>query len=255
MFVEQLVGLITAILLVLAAILGLAKAYIELMKARRLDAEAEGTEDGKRPRGRRKAYWIWLSVSLVLFGSGGWLGRTSISLPVRMVHCWDFEKGTTTEKWGVLPEGGTHARQSPDVVTSADVARGGEVSLKVKTIDLRVKEKPGSHKKWLAVRYSGADLARARKLVASLYVPSNAEFDYADAKFFLKDSAKEWHESGAAGEGVELCPGDWVELSWDLDQANARDWLRPWLNILGIQLYVDGKFDGPVYLDEVRVYE
>ena len=156
---------------------------------------------------------------------------------------------------GGAARGGTHARQSPDVVTSADVARGGEVSLKVKTIDLRVKEKPGAHKKWLAVRYSGADLARARKLVASLYVPSNAEFDYADAKFFLKDSAKEWHESGAAGEGVELCPGDWVELSWDLDQANARDWLRPWLNILGIQLYVDGKFDGPVYLDEVRVYE
>lgn len=166
---------------------------------------------------------------------------------------WDFENGTV-QGWGIYDEEkGRVVTASVDVTTSSPKDAKGAYSLMVSNIDLLAPPKPGALKKWPAVRYEG-DLSNA-KVTALVYVPAGSGFRYADAKIFHFDSKWKWHESAWFGEGVHLQPGEWIELSWDLRRHKTFWWRRPWRKVLGIQIYVEGTFKGPIYIDNVVIYK
>jgi len=118
----------------------------------------------------------------------------------------------------------------------------------ISDINLPAPPEPNARKVLSAVRYKD-DLANT-KVVASVYIP-DAGFRYADARFFLFDDEWKCHQS----EGIELQPGEWVDLSWDLRYFKTFLWSRPWKKLLGIQIYVEGYFKGPVYIDDVKIYK
>ena len=133
--------------------------------------------------------------------------------------------------------------------------------LEVQKIDFPADSDVGESavKQWSAVQYEG-ELA-STKLTASVYIPADAEFRYADAKLFLFAGPKwEWHDNGTGGdnEGVPLIPGKWVDMSWHLRPHNTVGWAEPWpwRGIFGIQVYIGGgEFQGPVYIDDVKVWK
>lgn len=172
---------------------------------------------------------------------------------------WDFEDGTT-QSWGIY-DGQGRVVESPDVAAKSEEFADGTWCLRVDNINIEAesqKEGTAAFKKWLAVRYEGNLTLTNAKLAASVYTPAGAGFAYTDAKFFLflfREPDWEWRESGMAGQGVLLEPGKWVELAWDLRFEETRQWPSPWpwRNILGIQIYVEGTFKGPVYIDNVAI--
>lgn len=187
-------------------------------------------------------------------------------LTPRAVKTWDFED-ITDHDWGIYDEDRGRVIETPDVNRSQKFAKEGDWSLEVNDINIPTvsdKDRPGV-KKWPAVRYKGG-LSKA-KVIASVYVPSNANFRYADVKFFLHDGRWVCQQSGTkvrSGEGasylegVILEPGRWVDLSWDLRPHKTHGWTSPWpvRDAFGIQVYVeDGTFTGPIYIDNVTIYK
>lgn len=179
------------------------------------------------------------------------------STEIRVLKKWDSEDGTT-QGWGVYDEPRGTVVKSPDIAAESLEFADGTWCLRVDNIDIKTESDTGrvAFKKRLAVRYEGDVSLTNAKLVASIYVPADLAFDYADAKFFVFAGANwEWHESETADQGVLLEPGKWVDVSWDLRHEETRQWPSPWpwRNILGIQIYVEGTFKGPVYIDNVTI--
>lgn len=204
-------------------------------------------------RYRQLATVLGLAIAIVTYTVG------IRSFTARTVKTWDFEDGTA-QGWGVYDEEKGRVVETPDIINSQKFALG-QWSLEVTNINIPTESDQGKPavKKWPALYYKEG-LPGAR-LTASVYVPSNADFRFADVKFFLHAGGSwEWHESGRGkhNEGVILQPGKWVELSWDLRPHKTRGWASPWpwRDAFGIQVYVeDGTFTGPIYIDNVTIYK
>ena len=189
----------------------------------------------------------------------------------KQIMSWGFND-CTPGKWGIYDKSKTMVVKSSDVTTSTKNAQEN-CSLEVSNINLPAPPKFGAIKKWPAVQYD-QDLSRAR-MTAIVYVPEDANFDYADAKLFFiddqhVDDPQNWYECGSNGKGrhlqegesgdrgIRLRPGEWVRISCDLP---SQWW--PWSQlqpsqlrgIVGIQVYVEGSFPGPVYIDDVTIYK
>lgn len=183
---------------------------------------------------------------------------------VRIKKKWDFEAGTL-EGWGVYDEKKGRIVQCLRVVEKPEDSPEGSSCLEVdmtqipETIDLKATSDQGvkALKIPLAVVYQGG-LSEA-KVTASVYIPSDVDYDYADAKFFLFAGPDwEWHEGGRDGLGELLHPGNWADVTWDLRAEDTDQWPSPWpyRGVLGIQVYVEAaNFTGRVYIDNVSVIE
>ena len=203
------------------------------------------------PRYRELAAAMGFAVAIVTYTVG------TIFFTPRIVKTWDFEDGTA-QGWGIYDEEKGRVIHSADVIQSQKFAKG-DWSLEVNSFDIRTSSSEGKPalKKWPAVYY--ADGLSKAKVTASVYIPSSADYRFADVKFFLFAGGKwEWHDSGRGthNEGELLLPGKWVEVSWDLRPHKTRRWSSPWpwRNIFGIQVYVEGQsFTGPVYIDNISL--
>lgn len=202
----------------------------------------------------------FFAVAIVTCAVGIWF------FTPRAVKTWDFED-ITNHDWGIYDEDKGRVIETPDVNRSQKFAKEGNWSLEVNNIDIETKSTLGAPAvmKWPTVYYE--DGLRKAKVTASVYVPSSADFRFADVKFFLHDGRWVWHESGKkvlSGkgapyyEGMILKPGQWVDLSWDLRPHKTHGWTSPWpvRDAFGIKVYVqEGTFTGPIYIDNVTIYK
>lgn len=160
---------------------------------------------------------------------------------------WDFED-CKLEGWGVYNPETASVEMSDDVTVARKGSQDiffGNCALEVSNFEFDPNsDDMNPHQKWAAVRFSD-DLTDG-KLSAKICVPKNASFRYADAKFFLFDAGWKWKE----GPRTRIDP-DWCkEVSWD-----HVPWSTNWVPILGIKIYVDGQFTGPVFVDNVTLFK
>ena len=176
-------------------------------------------------------------------------GPTPTPKPLEVMKQWDFED-ETTQGWGILVN--DNVEESIDIVVSPDMAQG-KFSLKITHVD-EPTEESNARKKLVAVHVLTNELSKARYMKADVYLPAEVakRVEYADAKLFLKAGNFVWYDSGGGGGGVLInhFGNQWVSVEWSLQEVppERKDYI-------GVQIYMKDNFDGPVYIDNVILYE
>lgn len=153
---------------------------------------------------------------------------------------YDFEQGV--QGWGersqnevCIPGQGV----SSYCETELPARRTGSCSLRFSPTDIRV------NNAYVCVRRDIQGAVVAAYVFAPVGAKTCITQACSTAKLIVWDAEGESHES----EYVELIPGIWQELSWDL---RDKPWPAPWREF-GIHFYLLDGYKGPVYVDTVTI--
>lgn len=173
------------------------------------------------------------SVPLQTFTGTGWNVEVRQVIKPALSGVWGFEDGVNKD-WQVystIPEVGAANYLQVTTVAAHTGTRALELGLSV-----------GDGRK-NAVANSSHKLGR--EVTAWVYLPSGAPGDVWALPFVL-DSNWKW----ANGSGASLKPGEWVKVSWVLDTNKVQLPLQK----AGLLFGDDSTaYDGPVYLDDIRL--
>lgn len=157
---------------------------------------------------------------------------------------WDFED-CDVDQWGIYKGGTEQVDYSSHNVTASRGQKNalGNCSLMIKNIGAPASGQERNIQP--AVHYQ-QDFSNTT-LTAQVYIPEKANYETAEAVFFLIDNGWHWWQSKA----YELYQGEWTTLTWTVNVVPPPS---SWKGIIGIQVHIKGgTFTGPVYIDNVTL--